>query len=86
MDNSEIKNLIHKFDLIINKEKYFFELKSKENILELKISTEDKSSYTKEYTLEDLQQIAKYFKVFDSIEDAYTDLKQKFDQNNYTIS
>ena len=30
--------------------------------------------------------IAKYFKIFDSIEDIYVDLNHKFEENNYEIN
>ena len=47
MEISEFKNLVHKFNLVINKEKYFFGLRKK---IELNINKENKYYYTKEYT------------------------------------
>ena len=38
--------------------------------------------YEKEFSLNDLQKISKFFQLFDSIDECYSDLKKKFDDNN----
>ena len=41
--------------------------------------------YVKEFSLNDLQQLSKYFQLFDSVNECFADLKQKFEGNNYEM-
>ena len=41
--------------------------------------------YGKEFSLNDLQKISKYFNLFDSIDECFADFKLKFDDNNYEM-
>ena len=42
--------------------------------------------YGKEFSLNNLQKISKYFQLFDSIDECFKDLKQKFEYHNYKIN
>lgn len=70
-----------KFELEKNNEKFKLELIIKGSKLGIKIEQENSipnTVYYKDYFLEDLQKIANYFKVFDSIDDVFEDLKKNF--------
>jgi hypothetical protein len=41
--------------------------------------------YGREFSLNDLQKISKYFNLFDSIDECFADFKLKFDDNNYEM-
>jgi len=67
MDINETKKLNYKFDIINNKEKILIELKCiDDNKLEINIK-KGKLYYIKEFSIEIVQKIAKYFKIFDSM-------------------
>lgn len=69
-------------------ELFFLVLKQKDNKIEFEINcqeTNPKIYYNKEFSLNDLQKISKYFLIFDSIDECFLDLKQKFEKNNYEI-
>ena len=42
-----------------------------------------KHDISQRFSIEDLQKIAKYFKIFDSIEDVFEDFRQKFSTKNF---
>ena len=86
MATQGIKHLINKYELIHNKSNLILKLKYNNNKIEINITTKEKDYYNKEFVFEDFQNIAKYFKIFDSIEDIYADLKLKFEENNYEIN
>ena len=78
-----------KFELEKNNEKFKLVLIIKGSKIGIKIEQENSipnTVYYKDYSLEDLQKIAKYFKVFDSIDDFFEDFKEKFSKNNYELN
>ena len=67
----------------------FLSLKQKDDKIELEINCQNTNPnihYIKAFSLNDLQKISKYFLIFDSIDECFSDLKNKFDQNNYEIN
>ena len=66
-----------------------FELQLQSNSIIINIIIENFipfTNYYSEFTLNDLQNKCKFFKVFDNIIDAYEDLKQRFNEKNYQIT
>ena len=89
MDTPESKNSKAKFELEKENQKFNIELSLKEKKLELSIIQENSipsTVYSKEYSLEDLQKIAKYFKIFDLIEDVFEDFREKLSKKSYEIN
>ena len=67
---------------------FFLTLKQKNDKIEFTINCQSNFPslcYEKEFSLNDLQKISKFFQLFDSIDECYSDLKKKFDDNNYEI-
>ena len=78
-----------KFRFEENKEILFLTIRQKNDKIEFVIncqSTFPNPYYYKEFTLNELQKISKFFNLFDSIEECFADLKQKFEYNNYEIN
>ena len=66
-----------------------FELLLENNSIIIQITRENSipfSNYFSEFTLKDLQNKSKFFKVFDNIIEAFLDLKQRFNDNNYKVT
>ena len=81
MDTPNSKNSKSKFEFEKENQKFTIELSLKEKKVELSIIQENSipsTVYSKDYSLEDLQKIAKYFKIFDLIEDVFEDFTEKF--------
>jgi len=73
-----------KFDK--NNEIFLLTIKQNSNKIEFIINYENSFQvqyYNKEFSLNDLQKISKYFMIFETIDECFIDLKQKFDDNNY---
>ena len=88
MINIQKKNIPYKCYFEKNNEKFSLEMINKEKKIIFNIFRENSipsTLYSKEYTLEDLQKIAKYFKVFDYIDEAFGDIKNKLDKKEYEI-
>ena len=81
-----MKKKSSKFDM--RNEIFFLTLKQTNDKIEFNINCQSSFqnvSYGKEFALGDLQKISKYFQLFDTIDECYLDLKQKFDQDNYEM-
>ena len=71
------------------KEIFFLTIRQKNDKIEIEINCQNtflNPYYSKEFSLNDLQKISKYFQLFDSIDECFTDLKQKFEYHNYEIN
>lgn len=89
MENFQTKDLTYKFEFLKNNEKLVFDMSQKDNKIHINIIRDNSiqnSYYYKEFFLEELQKIGKYFKVFDLIEDVFIDLKYKFEQKTYEVN
>ena len=67
---------------------FFLSLQQKNDKIEFNINCQGNLPYTcygKEFALNDLIKISKYFQLFDSLDECFTDFKQKLDDNNYEI-
>ena len=73
----------------LKKEILFLSLNQKGDKIDFQINCQSSfpsQFYGKEFSLNDLQKISKYFQLFDSIDECFTDLKQKFEYHNYEIN
>ena len=69
-------------------EMFFLTFKQKDDKIDFTINCQTNFSdlyYGKEFSLNDLQKISKYFSLFDSIDECFIDFKQKFNDNNYEM-
>ena len=67
---------------------FFMSLQQKNDKIEFCINCQSNfpyQCYWKEFSLNDLLKISKYFQLFDSLDECFNDLKQKLDENNYEI-
>ena len=75
-------------EYIENKVKFQIELTLNENSININIIKKNSIpfiNYFSNFSLEDLQNKSRFFKVFDYITEAYEDLKQRFIDKNYLL-
>ena len=68
---------------------FFMSLQQKNDKIEFNINCQSDfpyQCYFKEFSLNDLIKISKYFQLFDSLDECFNDLKQKLDENNYEMN
>ena len=78
----------NKIKLNKKNEIFFLTIKQKNDKIELIINCQNSFPgiyYTQEFSLNDLQKISKYFIIFETVDECFSDLKQKFDDNNYEM-
>ena len=71
-----------------NSDMFFLSLQQKNDKIEFNINCQSDfpyQCYWKEFSLNDLTKISKYFQLFDSLDECFNDLKQKLDENNYEM-
>ena len=90
MNTRQIKKASYNYFDERNNEKFIFDIIiNKKNLIQFNIKRENSipnTFYSKEFSLEDLQKISKYFKVFDLMEEVFDDIKSKFDKKDYEIN